>query len=231
MLPYENALFSLQTERLGAVYTCSWHWGSSGSYHCPGTLPSVCHYTGRCEQSQALACSNVDVQQLTLKPSSTLANCRGVVDRSIALCVTLEKLMDRVRVLTDSWSESNKSKHENKQKTSSCGVAGMVRSHHRMRILAARNRRGGRRPNLKLSSAGRRHADHFLPNSPRFQTGCGHFFGLSRAASEIANSWNEEKLERLHQVFVVDGNYLVNRSGPRVVAVLLVLGQDIFISL
>ena len=53
-------------------------------------------------QSQALACSNVDVQQLTLKPSSTLANCRGVVDRSIALCVTLEKLMDRVRVLTDS---------------------------------------------------------------------------------------------------------------------------------
>jgi hypothetical protein len=50
-------------------------------------------------------------------------------------------------------------------------------------------------------------------------------------ASEIANSSNEEKLERLHQVFVVDGNYLVNRSGPRVVAVLLVLGQDIFISL
>ena len=67
---------------------------------------------------------------------------------------------------------------------------------------------------------------------------CG--FGLSRAASEIAKLWNEEKLERLHQVcggpgngkmFVIDGNYLVNRSGPWVVEVLLVLGQDIFISL
>lgn len=48
---------------------------------------------------------------------------------------------------------------------------------------------------------------------------CG--FGLSRAASEIKKSWGEKRLSQLHElecpVFVVDGNYLINRSGPRLV--------------
>ena len=47
---------------------------------------------------------------------------------------------------------------------------------------------------------------------------CG--FGLSRAASELLNSWGEERLKDLQErvpVYVVDGNYLVNRSGPRLV--------------
>jgi hypothetical protein len=49
---------------------------------------------------------------------------------------------------------------------------------------------------------------------------CG--FGTSRAAKEIADSWSTEQLDQLRgvcngKIFVVDGNYLVNRSGPRVV--------------
>lgn len=51
---------------------------------------------------------------------------------------------------------------------------------------------------------------------------CG--FSLSRAASEILSSpkWGIHRLDGLKEVcsgrvFVVDGNYLVNRSGPRVV--------------
>lgn len=49
---------------------------------------------------------------------------------------------------------------------------------------------------------------------------CG--FGLTRAAAEIKSSWNEEwisdiKKQTKDQIYIVDGNYLVNRSGPRVV--------------
>jgi iron complex transport system substrate-binding protein len=49
---------------------------------------------------------------------------------------------------------------------------------------------------------------------------CG--FGTSRAAKEIADSWSTEQLDQLRgvckgNIFVVDGNYLINRSGPRVV--------------
>jgi iron complex transport system substrate-binding protein len=79
-------------------------------------------------QSQALACSNGDVQQLTLKPS-TLADCLGdihkisaamgggggwVVDRGIALCATLEKRMDRVRVLTRNLNQTKANTKTNK---------------------------------------------------------------------------------------------------------------------
>jgi iron complex transport system substrate-binding protein len=48
---------------------------------------------------------------------------------------------------------------------------------------------------------------------------CG--FGLTRAAKELVQSWGHPKLQQLQdsckRVFVVDGNYLINRSGPRVV--------------
>lgn len=49
---------------------------------------------------------------------------------------------------------------------------------------------------------------------------CG--FGVSRAAAEIEKSWGENQLRQLRETlscpaFVVDGNYLINRSGPRLV--------------
>lgn len=50
---------------------------------------------------------------------------------------------------------------------------------------------------------------------------CG--FGLTRAAKELMQSLGDDKISQLQEavpnqrVFIVDGNYLVNRSGPRVV--------------
>ena len=47
---------------------------------------------------------------------------------------------------------------------------------------------------------------------------CG--FSVSRSAREISDAWGAERIDELTRacrgnVFVVDGNYLVNRSGPR----------------
>jgi len=62
---------------------------------------------------------------------------------------------------------------------------------------------------------------------------CG--FGLTRSAQELVQSWGPIKLQQLQQavprIRVVDGNYLVNRSGPRVVESAEVLAEAIHPSL
>ena len=194
-------------------------------------------------QSQALACSNV--QQLILKPS-TLADClgdihkiaaaMGVVDRGIALCATLEERMDRVRVLTRDLNQTKRKANRGGpprvallewcDPIMGCGywLPEIVEVAGGQALNCPPP--GGATPTISFQT--------LLDSKPDVVIFALCGFGLSRAASEIANSsmWNKDRIEQLHRVcggagagngngtckmFVVDGNYLVNRSGPRVV--------------
>lgn len=169
-------------------------------------------------------CSNVP--QLVLKPA-TLADCisnvqeiataMGVPERGIALRATLEERMERVRTLVKNTCSSTTKPRvallEWCEPIMGCGywlpelvqVAGGTALHCPPP--------GGATPTISF--------DTLMASKPDVVIFALCGFGLSRAAAEIANSWSPERLEQLKQVcpdiFVVDGNYLINRSGPRVV--------------
>jgi iron complex transport system substrate-binding protein len=181
----------------------------------------VCAVTPRdVEQS---ACSNV--AQLVLRPA-TLSDClgdvekiasaMGVPERGVALRATLEGRLDRVRhiVGTETKTKPTVALLEWCDPIMGCGywlpelveIAGGTPLHCPPP--------GGATPTISFQTL-----IQSKPDVVVFAL-CG--FGLSRAAMEIASSWGQEKIQQLKDacgdnVYVVDGNYLMNRSGPRLV--------------
>ena len=171
------------------------------------------------------ACLNVDM--LVVRPS-TLSDCMGCIteiaeamgypERGAALRATLEGRMDRIReVVADVAVPSERPRVallEWCDPIMGCGywlpelvdVAGGDTLHCPPP--------GGATPTLSFRA--------LLDSDPDVVIFALCGFGLTRAAAEIRDSWGKEKLEQLGGVcdgrmFVVDGNYLINRSGPRVV--------------
>jgi len=172
-------------------------------------------------QSKVMACANVN--QLVLKPS-TLSDClnnineiaavMGVPERGIKLRATLKSRMDQVRCLTKTKQVRRVALLEWCDPIMTCGywipelisIAGGTSLHSPPP--------GGSTPTISFQNL-----LNSKPDVVIFAL-CG--FGLTRAAAEIKSSWKEEwisamKKETKGQMYIVDGNYLVNRSGPRVV--------------
>lgn len=169
-------------------------------------------------------CANV--RQLVLKPVtladcidavSTIADVMGVHGRGVALRHTLESRMERIaelvagvaprarpRVALLEWCEP----------IMGCGywipelvsLAGGEALHCPPP--------GGATPTISF--------DALVASAPDIVVFALCGFGVTRSATEIQNAWGAAQIATLSRichdrVFVVDGNYLVNRSGPRVV--------------
>jgi len=165
-----------------------------------------------------------NLKQLVLKPS-TLSDClddvnkiataMGVPERGAILRKTLEERMNRVKNLT-SIADVPKPRVallEWCDPIMGCGywipelieMAGGTALHCPPP--------GGSTPTLSFQT--------LLDSKPDVVIFALCGFGLSRAAAEIKSSWNEKWIDDMQkqtkgQMYVVDGNYLVNRSGPRV---------------
>eukprot|EP00550_Attheya_septentrionalis_P002487 CAMPEP_0198284808 /NCGR_PEP_ID=MMETSP1449-20131203/4223_1 /TAXON_ID=420275 /ORGANISM="Attheya septentrionalis, Strain CCMP2084" /LENGTH=492 /DNA_ID=CAMNT_0043982023 /DNA_START=197 /DNA_END=1675 /DNA_ORIENTATION=- len=183
-------------------------------------------------------CANIP--QLVVKPSTlqdcmnditTVANGMGYPERGVALQKTLELRMDRVRqvVATHTDGSMNNNPEIKRPRVAllewcdpimGCGywlpelvdVAGGEALHCPPP--------GGATPTISLQA--------LMDSKPDVVVFALCGFGLARAAKEIVMSttWggsdNNNRLEELmdmchRRVFVVDGNYLINRSGPRLV--------------
>jgi iron complex transport system substrate-binding protein len=181
----------------------------------------VCAVTARdVEQS---ACSNVP--QLVLKPA-TLSDClgdveriasaMGVPERGVALRATLEERLDRVRHLVGAETQTKPTVAllEWCDPIMGCGywLPELVEAAGGNPLHCPPP--GGATPTISFQTL-----IQSKPDVVVFAL-CG--FGISRAAMEIASSWGPQKIQLLKEacgdnVFVVDGNYLMNRSGPRLV--------------
>jgi iron complex transport system substrate-binding protein len=194
----------------------------------------VCAVTPRdVQQSQHInaMCSRTNqVEQLILKPS-TLKDClddvhrvavaMGVPNRGISLRNTLQERMDSVQRICNSVSTGSKTGMPRVALLEWCDpIMGCGYWIPELIHLAGGQALhcpppGGSTPTISFKT--------LLDSKPDviIFALCG--FGLSRAASEIASSstFSVGRLEELKKVgtrlYVVDGNYLVNRSGPRVV--------------
>mmetsp|Transcript_26292 Transcript_26292/g.37042 ORF Transcript_26292/g.37042 Transcript_26292/m.37042 type:complete len:477 (+) Transcript_26292:46-1476(+) len=187
----------------------------------------VCAITPN-EMKSSEACSQIP--QVIVKPSTlqdclddvtTIANAMGYPERGQTLKETLVKRMDRVRKLTaEALSDGNVNKKarvallEWCDPIMGCGywipelvdVAGGTPLHCPPP--------GGATPTISFQS--------LLDSKPDVVVFALCGFGLTRAATELTRSWGAGKINQLKmitngRVFVIDGNYLVNRSGPRVV--------------
>lgn len=195
----------------------------------------VCAVTPENVAQSSNYCSNIP--QLVLRPA-TLQDCLddvvkiaqavGVPERGARLRRTLELRLERVKELVRDLQQDDDT--TNKESTATtpprvallewcnpimgCGywlpemveIAGGTPLHCPPP--------GGATPSITL--------DALLASKPDVVIFALCGFGTSRAAKEIADSWSTEQLDQLRgvcngRIFVVDGNYLVNRSGPRVV--------------
>mmetsp|Transcript_12058 Transcript_12058/g.17680 ORF Transcript_12058/g.17680 Transcript_12058/m.17680 type:complete len:474 (-) Transcript_12058:352-1773(-) len=170
------------------------------------------------------ACSNIT--QVIVRPSTltdcldditTIATAMGVPERGAVLRTSLEGRFDRIREVVAQCSAA-----ENKPRVAllewcdpimGCGywlpelveIAGGIPLHCPPP--------GGATPSISFEA--------LIDSRPDVLVFALCGFGLTRAVAEIEKSWGEKRLGALRKlgcsVFVVDGNYLVNRSGPRVV--------------
>ena len=175
-------------------------------------------------------------RQLILKPSTLqdcledinrIANAMGVPDRGITLRNTLQQRLDRVQHIVSTATTTTNAKKPRVALLEWCDpIMGCGYWIPELINLAGGQALhcpppGGATPTLSL--------DTLIESKPDviIFALCG--FGLSRAASEIASSSmfrsirnGGSRMEELREacggnMYVVDGNYLVNRSGPRVV--------------
>uniref|UniRef100_A0A7S2B6C4 Fe/B12 periplasmic-binding domain-containing protein n=1 Tax=Octactis speculum TaxID=3111310 RepID=A0A7S2B6C4_9STRA len=198
----------------------------------------VCAVTPR-DVANSVTCSSV--RQLVLKPA-TLNDCLGDVqrvavamgfpERGDALRATLEARLQRVRELSSAATGGASDQSSPRaapfaaprvavlewcDPIMGCGywIPELVRLAGGVPVHCSPP--GGATPTLTFSALLEGPA---APDVVIFAL-CG--FSVARSAREIAESWGAQQLEALlaacgkENCFVVDGNYLVNRSGPRVV--------------
>ena len=177
-------------------------------------------------QSSA-TCSNI--KQLVVRPSTledcmdnitTIAETLGVSERGLMLRQTLEERLDRVRAVVsdarpkDATSVPRVALLEWCEPIMGCGywLPELVELAGGYPLHCPPSGTGGATSSISYETLMDSRPDVVI-----FAL-CG--FGLTRAASELLNSWGEEWLKELQErvpVYIVDGNYLVNRSGPRLV--------------
>jgi len=195
--------------------------------------------------SNSTTCSKI--RQLIVKPSTledclkditTIANGMGYPERGIALKKTLEMRMDRVRETVAFATSFDIGQNSSLSQESTASVTAKPRVAllewcdpimgcgywlpELVKLAGGEAMHcpppGGATPTISFQSL-----IESKPDVVVFAL-CG--FNLKRAAREIVNSWGMHKLEKLmndgvsggrKRVFVVDGNYLVNRSGPRLI--------------
>jgi iron complex transport system substrate-binding protein len=168
-----------------------------------------------------------NIPQLILKPATLhdclndvllVANALGYPERGLQLHTTLQHRMDRVKHLADSIEESKRPRVallEWCDPTMGCGywlpelasLAGAATC-----VFSCPP--GGATPTLSFSQLVNAQPDVVVLAL------CG--FSISRTAREIRQAWTKAQIDQLQTVttrgvFVTDGNYLFNRSGPRVV--------------
>jgi iron complex transport system substrate-binding protein len=171
------------------------------------------------------------IQQLVVQPASLedclgdvgrVANVMGVPERGRALRATLDERLERVKTLVEPLITTSNSTTKPKvavlewcDPIMGCGywIPELISVAGGLPILCP-NTPGGATPTISHAALLEAQPDVVI-----FAL-CG--FGLTRAAKEIKSSWTSEQLQQLldtcgGQVYVVDGNYLINRSGPRVV--------------
>ena len=171
-------------------------------------------------------CSNI--KQLVVRPATlgdcmenitTIADALRVPERGLALRQTLEGRLDRVRaVVSDVHPRDTPTPRvallEWCQPIMGCGywLPELVEIAGGYPLHCPPGGSGGATPSISYES--------LLESSPDVVIFALCGFGLTRAASELLDSWGGERLKDLQErvsVYVVDGNYLVNRSGPRLV--------------
>jgi len=182
----------------------------------------VCAVTpGDVKDSNVAACAHV--RQLVLKPSNledclenvtTIASAMGVPDRGIALRATMEGRLNRVKEMTQHKERPRVALLEWCDPIMGCGywIPELIHAAGGESIHSPPP--GGATPTISFQT--------LLASKPDVVVFALCGFGLTRAASEIVSSWGEKNINDLKQIcggrmFVIDGNYLVNRSGPRVV--------------
>ena len=178
-------------------------------------------------QSSSVTCNNI--KQLVVRPATleecmenitTIADALGVSERGLMLRQTLEGRMDRVRAVVldarpkDATSRPRVALLEWCEPIMGCGywLPELVEIAGGYPLHCPPSGTGGATPSISYES--------LLESNPDVVIFALCGFGLTRAASELLNSWGEERLKDLQErmpVYVVDGNYLVNRSGPRLV--------------
>lgn len=187
--------------------------------------------------------ANVQARQLILKPS-TLQDClddvnkvaeaMGVPERGLALRNTLQERLDRIQNIVSTFTSTN-NKTNNKPRVAllewcdpimGCGywIPELIHLAGGEALHCSPMGSGGATPTISINTLIKSKPDVII-----FAL-CG--FGLTRAASEIqsssmfqseeSNNDGKSQIEQLRKscdnnIYVVDGNYLVNRSGPRVV--------------
>lgn len=185
-------------------------------------------------------CSNI--KQLVVRPATledcmgnitTIADTLGVSERGRALRKTLEGRLDRVRAAVSDAHPNDEpvprvALLEWCDPIMGCGywLPELVEIAGGYPLHCPPGGSGGATPSISYQSL----LDS-QPNVVIFAL-CG--FGLTRAASELLDSWGEEQLRDLQKratVYVVDGNYLVNRSGPRLIESAEAIAEAIHVDL
>ena len=193
----------------------------------------VCAITPADLVKTAETCSILNAKQLILRPSTLqdclenitqIADAMGVPQRGIRLRKTLDERINRVKTVVHELSSMTTQPTRSPPRVAllewcdpimGCGywlpelveIAGGKALHCPPP--------GGATPSITFES--------LLESQPDVVVFALCGFGLTRAALEITKSWRPEQLEQLakrvgkDRIFVVDGNYLVNRSGPRLV--------------
>lgn len=186
--------------------------------------------------STSSTCQNIP--QLILRPSTLndclnnvleIAKAMGVEKRGVLLRTTLVQRMDQLKSLV-----ATQQPHYQKPRVAllewcdpimGCGfwLPELVDIAGGIPLFCPPA--GGATPNINVATL-----LEAKPNVVVFAL-CG--FGMTRAAKEIASSWSKEQIQQLHaickgRVYIVDGNYLVNRSGPRVVESAEALAEAIY---
>lgn len=183
----------------------------------------VCAVTA--QDVEASACHKIP--QLILRPANLkdclndvtlVANALGYPERGAALRETLQERLDRVQNLGSSLPNSKKKPRvallEWCDPVMGCGywLPELIALAGGTPLFSSPP--GGATPTVLFSNLLEAQPDIVVLAL------CG--FSISRTVQEIKQSWSSEQIDQLRAatangVFVADGNYLFNRSGPRVV--------------
>ena len=189
--------------------------------------------------ASAATCANI--QQLVLRPStlqdcfdniSSIADAMGVPARGERLLATLEEKMKRLRLVVAQVATKNSKPRvallEWCDPIMGCGywLPELVQAAGGTPLHCPPA--GGATPTITFQA--------LVDSKPDIVICALCGFGLTRAAEEIQKAWNQNQIDQIHElcqgrVYVVDGNFLINRSGPRVVESAEALAEAIWLDL
>ena len=195
----------------------------------------------------AAATTCLNIPQLVLRPASlqdcfddisNIAKAMGVPARGERLLATLDEQMKRLRtVVAQAATSAKDTMNHGKPRVAllewcdpimGCGywIPELVEAAGGTPLHCPPA--GGSTPTITFEAL-----VHSKPDIAIFAL-CG--FDVARACQEIQNAWSPEQINQLGElchdrVYVVDGNFLINRSGPRLVESAEALAEAIWLDL